>query len=200
MKLLVQWALSEASDWIAVDSSAWADLPYQPDPTPAEGEKRPELGPEGWVNAMCVQGICLRGDHYAAWHEGDVVVVVTWESETAEHNSDPRRAWVWRILPLAPDPVFDGRYNTRQSLTVYAEEPLYSSLAQHGIEGGRVLPWSEFVFPAEALTRHGYLMSDELWAAHEAALTHHSWREWTDSVPEEDLDEGGQVSPTAKAG
>ena len=136
----------------------------------------------GWVFDLNIQGVCFTGDHYAVENldDGSAGVRVTvWNDDPDDWPPGTRHAHVWEFFKLQPDPENGGAYNTVQKRTTYAE-----AQARFANWAG-VRPWSEFVPPPEAVTRHGVWVEDEKATELQAAAEHHGWREWTEGVPPE---------------
>lgn len=195
MKLCIQWSRMNPQDWEEMDSSEWASTPSKPAPV---GREVLDDSP-GWIQDLCVQGVQFGGaDHYAVedLNDGSGGIRVT------EWNDDPNDhpfKWgvVWNIFPLAPDPKFGGAINTRQFRVVYTEDmDRFSAPVQHTV----VRPWSEFVPPAEAITRHGIWISAENSKAHEKKQHFEEWRDWGQHLDPSELDNNGQVKIQRKQG
>ena len=180
MRCYLQWTLRDPTDWIALDIDTsgarrrvWERLPTRTEPT------RDELGgldnTEGWPFDLDIQGVTFGGqDHYALRPLAAGLEVTTWNDDPDDWPPGTRQAQVWTFLEPAPDPDFGGAVNTRQTRIVYAEQPeLYVADKRTTIR-----PWSEFVLPASALTRHGVWVTQEKLAEHHAVRTRHNWREW----------------------
>lgn len=194
MKVLVQWARSNPGDWEEVDSAQWAATPKKPNLTgSAPGQGLDDL--PGHVAALNVQGVSFYSDHYHVEHIDDETIKVTvWEDDPV-HGPKSKRAMVWTFKTLAPDPGVDGMYNTRQTKEVFAEENSKLRMEHGGWVGVR--DWSEFSPPAEVETRHGRMLPDQLWEKHCAKRPVRGWREWTEGVPLEDI-QNGQVAKRPK--
>jgi len=188
MKVLVQWAKKtpDASPWVESSSSAWASLPDLGDPTPSNNLTTEE---PGWVNTVNVQGVQFRGDDHIAIVElgAGVVQVSVWSDDARDFPVGNRVASVWTFRELAPDSEMGGAYNTRQTQDIYREDATDTA----NVPAGATLhPWSEFVIPDAADTRHGKMMSSALLTEHNALAKAHprGWREWTDGLPAEEID------------
>lgn len=190
MKTIVQWAARNPQDWIEIDSSLWATLPSRAEPTPGQlGGSNNQLG---WINGLMVQGVVFNGaDHYAV---EDVVIgldagvrVTSWWDDPDDYPVGERRARVWTILPLAPDPALGNAINTRQSQVVYAEGARFTNLEQNLPQNTSVRPWSEFVPPSAAITRHGVWLTDAKYAEHVATRREWGWRHWADHLPDGEI-------------
>jgi hypothetical protein len=193
-RVCVQWTLDNPSDWAEVDSKDWASTPQKP--PPANSSRIIDAQP-GWVHRVCVQGVEFVGDHYAVEHVDDETTKVTvWNDDPADYPVGQRFAQVWTFKSLAPDPRFGGAINTRQSQVVYLDfgGPLHTSWAANGlIENLEFKDWSEFIEPDASITRHGIWVTDEHNAAHERRYTKRDWREWTEGVPQDQIDRNGRV-------
>jgi hypothetical protein len=77
---------------------------------------------------------------------------------------------------------------------VYAAPTILQKLIDEsggdGYENTIMMPWSGFEPPAAAVTRHGVWLPDDLYDAHEKAVSHRGWREWTEGVPAELVRDG----------
>lgn len=172
MKLLFQWTLRNPTDWREIDSSAFAALPRRAEPNPGQtGDNNTQLG---WLHALNVQGILFAGcDHYHVSEAGEAVVVTVWNDDPVDFPPGTRHARVWTFLPPAPDPLFGGQVNTRQSQVVHTENQLaFLPAAQNTT----VLPWAVFAPPANPI--HGIWVSDAKEDEHRAVRSARGWREW----------------------
>ena len=209
-------------------AQAWAGLPKRPVPLP--GELGGQDNTPGWIANVMVQGLTANGyDHVAVEAlPADGVRLSMWNDDPVDWPGQ-RVAHIWTILPLAPDPTFgsgdrerllnsvrneqgiseDRRaevlahlndpanypLNTRQSQVIYAD-----NVARYA--GQDVRPWSEFVPPPEAVTRHGVMLTNEKWAEHLVASHTYQdhdplawgWRHWCDHLPanETEIDARGR--------
>ncbi len=181
MRVLYQWATLTPSDWLEVDAARWVDLAKKPAPPPRNLDDD-----GGWVNRVCVQGVEFTADWYAVepWEDGCRVTAVDVEA-------DRRKASVWTFRPLAPDPAFGGRYNTRQTKVVYAGQAIRDWYDQMGSPVDfEVRPWVEFPRPDETLIRYGVTMPQALYGRHEGARRQVGWREWTEGIPAGHIHQG----------
>ena len=172
MRLLVQWTRAQPGDWeeIEVDDSpvrrrAWERLPALPEPVGGE-----VIGSApGWIFDINCQGIHFGGaDHYAVEPIAGGLRITTWNDDPVDYPPGTRFAIRWELL----DPDFDpavGQVNTRQTRTMWHEDEARYPFA---------LPWSTFVPPPAAATRHGIWVPDALRDEHLAARGVHGWREW----------------------
>ena len=186
MKILLQWARLDATDWIPLDleivPTAWRNLPTRSEPT--SGQLGGTNNVLGWVNNLLCQGVRFNGaDHYAVERvtvnlEPGVRVSI-WNDDPADWPVGERHARVWTLLPLAADPNLGGAINTRQTQVLYAEGPRFTRTPP---QNTTVLPWVDFVPPATAITRHGVQLTDAKYAEHLAAQTEWGWRHWTDHL------------------
>jgi hypothetical protein len=189
MKLLVQWATSEAADWHELDSADWPATPAKPLPI---GDDPIDAGP-GWVTALNVQGVIFTSfDHYAVEEIADGGIRVTvWNDDPDDQVLERVRrvqpdqgpfpagyyGHVWTFLPLAPDPAYGGALNTRQTFTYYAEsdQPVW----EHARSVGLIpRPWPELRRPPAHIVRHGVWLTSALMARHVERQTLHGWQEW----------------------
>lgn len=184
MRILVQWSLDQASDWVEVPAADWWLLPVRP--TPRGGERLG--GGLGYVTAICVQGMAFSADHYAVLELAGGIVEVTCWSDDLEDGAEP---WgqVVRFHPLAPDPALGGAYNTRQEHTLYVGPRLEASLRLSPVQG-TLMPWACFAPPGGLHSRHGIWLPDGLYEEHVARRSIHGWREWTDGLPAEEVVDG----------
>lgn len=182
MKLLLQWTLADPTDWIEFDFTQLQQLRQLPKKALPDGTDLIDNNP-GWVYAFNLQGIVFSGfDHYSARPlPPQGVEVICWNDDPEDYPDGPW-AQVWQLRPLRSDPRYGGQTNTDQSLTVYTDDPaIVAFWTGQTTSGGpvTVLPWSEFVQPANNLTLHGVWVTDELAETHRARRSAHGWREWS---------------------
>lgn len=178
MRLYVQWALADPQDWTALDLSedpeAFAKLPRKPEP---QGGEKLDNQP-GWLYDLNVQGVTFGYDHYHVEpfdHEDGVALRVTvWNDDSKDAPQSEFWADVWTFLPLAPDPRFGGKLNTRQSRVVYSAQDVRHFF--ENVENIELRKWSEFVPPENPI--HGIWLPDELSLAHRSKQALHGWEEW----------------------
>lgn len=193
-RVCVQWTLQDPPDWIDVEARDWSALPTKPLPrtTSRQIDDQP-----GWVHRLCVQGIEFAGDHYAVEEvDGETTRVTIWNDDPADYPVGERFAQVWTIKTLAPDPELGGAINTRQSQIVYLDlgDALHTVWTVDGpIKGVEFRDWSDFIEPIAAITKHGIWVNTQQNLDHESKYTTRSWREWTDRVPEDQIDSSGRV-------
>lgn len=170
----VQWATSSPGDWEWFDLTPativayWEKGPKKPKPS---GVVTPDRN-RGWIAAANIQGIIFEGlDCYAVQLSpfGNGLVVTAWNEDVVGE----RLALEWTLLDPAPDGSLGGVINTQQTLRDWYENP-----PSRGDESPPSRPWEDFVRPAEAITRYGPAVSDELYAQHRAARSHRGWRDW----------------------
>jgi len=202
MKVLVQWTQVNPRDWVVVESTDWGRTKKRPVPPASRG--RPtndnDIGEaEGWVYDLMVQGISFGGaDHYAVQDlldgSGGIRVTV-WNDDPDDFPLGERFAEVWTLYPLVSDPRMGGAINTRQFRVVYAQANAFTRWASYPKQNTEVRPWSEFVPPPAALTRHGIWITNDLARRHDAAQSLKGWqdKEWADHLPASELDENGRV-------
>lgn len=196
MRILVQWTTRTPHDYVEMDSSDWAALPTKP--VPVGGESLDEG--EGWVADLVVQGVSFAGaDHYAVEDlPGGALRVTTWTDDPDDYPQDQFWADVWTFLPLAPDPLLGGAWNTRQSHVWYARP--WNRRKFDGVSVDfEIRRLREFSPPPDAVVRHGISAPTGLYQRIERRRSFHGWREWTDGVPA-DLVEEGAVIQQRKAG
>ena len=187
MRVLIQHTLLEPTDWIEIDSKDWAALPKRPlpDGTHAVDDAR------GYLHQLCIQGLVMAADHYAVEHVDEETVRATiWNDHPPDYPVGKRFVQVWTFRTLAPDPVFNGAWNTRQSQVLYVDpggEVATFWLASGTPENTTVRAYDDFVPPDESLIRHGLMVTDELNERHYEATGLRRWREWTEGVPGEEI-------------
>jgi hypothetical protein len=185
MKILVQWAQSTPTDWAAYDSSEWPLLAKRPEPKQNDAA---DASP-GWVNAICVQGVVFQADHYHVenFANGNVRVT-TWNDDPDDWRTTEYHGREILFAPLQPDTRFGGAYNTKQTWVTYAADRAGWQAA--GKQGNTELrEWAWFQAPQRDVA-HGIWLDDALNAQHEAARSLRGWREWTEGVPADQLDDG----------
>ena len=185
MKLLVQWSLVSPGDWIEVDlrstgptARAWERIAAKPEP---QGGEQIDHQP-GWVYDLNVQGIQFGGyDHYSVRPlAGDGLEVTVWNDDPEDGPPETFEASVWTLMPPVPDPRHSGAMNTVQSCVRYVGAAVPVPDPPPETSTGPVVyrPWSEFVPPPAALTRHGVWLSQAQDAAHRTARGIRGWQEW----------------------
>lgn len=186
--LHVQWTTNPVSTVAPLDPSEWINLPKLPLPI---GGETIDSSP-GWVRCVLCQGLDPSGDHVAVEPlPGDShgCKITTWNDDPDDWLVDEFHASVWTIPSLFNDPAVDRRWNTRQHLTVFAAGVRLAEnikKARSGWTAGIgidvvVLPWSDFVPPAESITRHGIWMPDALFEK-SARLVPRALRDWRSSI------------------
>lgn len=200
MKILVQWTRANPRGWEEYDSAQWRALAKRPDPTgmgPGGTDDQP-----GWVFGLNVQGVHFTADHYAVEPlPGRGCRVITWNDDPTYYpEGGLRNGQIRTFLPLAPDPRFGGRWNTRQTVHFYGDATYRQRLLDAKMDPALVHTYEDLLaqLPESDIIRHGKLVSDELNAAHDARRASRGWREWTEGVPDSDLDERGRVSGMAR--
>lgn len=193
MKVFYHDAVRDPTGWQQMDAADWIRLPKRP--VPRSGELGGVDNEFGWVQNLSICGLTVEGyDHVAilpivvGQEEG--TKLWTWNDDPEDYPLGFRVANVWTILPLAPDPNLGGAINTRQSCVRYAEGARYAKLIANTPQNTIVRPWSDFVAPPEALTRHGIWLAPEKWAEHIAAApqSRAGWRLWVDHLPDSEVD------------
>src|SRR5262245_24481811 len=175
MNVLLQWALAVPADWESIDvvvsgNTAWRRLAKLA--LPDAGSVITQT--KGWINAVNCQGILMSGyDHYAVEPVNDPQWGVglrfsLWQDDPDDFPVGERWATVWELFDPAPDPAYGGSVNTRQRRLMYSEFD----------NPGKTHEWQNFTKPADAVTRHGIWMTDQLFTAHRNAESPHGWREW----------------------
>lgn len=187
-KILLQWALANPTDWVEIDASQWATLPKKPDRTGSPAGVGVDNTP-GYINQINIQGLVPTADHYAVEQvDNETVRLTTWNDDPAHAPVGMRYAVVATIKTLAPDSRFGGAINTRQSFVVYAEETTFAKFVLG--QWPDVRSWSEFVPPAEAITRHGRQLSNTGFEQSRKATRLVGWREFTDGLPASEVVNG----------
>lgn len=186
MRVLVQWTKANPEDWVELDirdtpqlRRAWERLSSKPEP---QGGEAIDNNP-GWIFDINVQGVLFAGhDHYSVGlitsPEFGIRVTV-WNDDPEDYPPGERYAQVFEFFEPAPDPRYGGQVNTRQRLTVYDERiPSPWEGTKTSMGPVTVRPWSEFVPPSNALTRHGIWVDDSLLDQHKAVRSSRGWRDW----------------------
>jgi len=177
MKVLLQWTKANPEGWVEFDlrdtpqlRRAWERLAKKAEPTGNETLDNVE----GWVFDINVQGIHFGGsDHYAVELVGSGadfgLRITTWNDDPEDHPVGTRVATRWTLLEPAFDPAV-GQINTRQTREFWADDLVRYPDA---------LPYSQFVPPADAITRHGIWVSEQKLQEHLAVRGPvRGWREW----------------------
>lgn len=187
MRTLVQWSLDRPADWAEFDAADWANSPKRPVPLgPSEINAQP-----GLVCGLNIQGVSFDGDHYAVEAlPGGLIRATVWNDDPEDYPPGWRSARVRTFAPLAPDPLFGGAINTRQTSLVYVEDAIRREYERAGWNPAELRPWSEFVAPPEHLTRHGAWLPDALYERHWTKRSLRGWREWIDGVPPDMVRDG----------
>ena len=192
MKVLYQWAKKNPDVWEEIDSNDWINLPKRP--LPKTGELGGSDNKNGWIRNVSVQGIGSQGfDHISiepitiGGEEG--VKYTTWNDDPDDTDS-VREAFVWTILPLAPDPELGMAINTRQSCVRYTEGERWDKFSVKPPKKTTVRPFAEFVAPSEESTRHGIWLAQEKLAEHidKARSTELGWANWVEHLPESETE------------
>ena len=155
MRVIVQFAAEagEVPPIVEIDHADWDSLPSV------------------YINAVCVQGLWIKGcDHYQIRDIAGVCTVYGWSDDPAQWAGN-RWAHVFEFPELAPDPKFGGRLNTGIVGRWYAEGA--NLLAIPG-----ALPYAMFEAPETGIRRHGIQLDDLRYAAHIANLPRVHWRDW----------------------
>lgn len=174
---LIQWSLLHPQDWVDVtDPSTWRNLPSKP--APVGGEVLDDV--PGWVCAICVQGVDFEGyDHYAvAVLRPKGFQIIAWNDDPIDHAGD-FHAMIWTFNDPGPDARYGGRVNTHQALEVYQQAQHFPADLTTSDGPAVYHAWADFVPPTTKAIRHGVWMTDEQFAAHQAARTSHPWTDWS---------------------
>lgn len=186
MKVLCQWATRQPRDWQELDSAAWLTLPRKPFVTggTVTGGARLDTA-AGWCVGLCVQGIVWEADHVAveevqlSWEGGPpepAVRVSGWDDDPNASPPAEFQAVVWELFTPAPNGV--GVMNTRQRRTVYAGAARFPLWEPTQAIGTVLHPWADWVPPLPQRTRHGLLLSEREWRAHQEARATRGWEDW----------------------
>lgn len=159
MRVLVQFAAEqgELAPVVEIDHRAWADLP------------------ELYVNALCIQGLWIKGcDRYIVDDDDGVPVVTAWCDDPSQWQG---QRWGQRIRfpPLFADPRFGGRLNTQIEIELFAEGQAFA--AWSGLHPS-TRRFSEFDAPSGRGVRLGLQLSDARFYEHIAALPDVDFRQW----------------------
>jgi len=197
MKILYQWAQRDPTDWQQIDSALWASLPIRAEPAP--GQMGGQNNVLGWINDLIICGLHFNGSDHVAIEdvlvglETAVKATAIWD-DPDDYPPGERRARVWTILPLGPDPNLGGAINTRQSQVIYAEGQRFINLTANPPQNTTVLPWPDFVPPPAAVTRHQVWLTDAKYAQHTLATRSFrgdplewGWRDWADHLPDSEV-------------
>jgi hypothetical protein len=162
VRVLVQFAAEqgELAPVVEIDHRAWADLPA-----------------DVYVNALCIQGMWIKGcDHYTVIDDEGVPVVIAWCDDPAQWDGE---RWGQRIRfpPLFADTRFGGRLNTRIEIEIFAEGAAYGAWARANPATKR---FRDLDLPSGRGVRSGVQLSDARFYAHVAALPRVHFREWSD--------------------
>lgn len=196
MRICIQWALATPANYADTTATDLDAGPHKADPVGTV----PTLDEvTGWCHYICVQGIGFTANHYhiSDGPSGSLVVTV-WNDDPGTFPAGSRFARVWTFQTAAPDAVFGGRWNTRQSQVIYAEDDASTQLLAAGADPAILKPWGEFVAPTTNVL-HGPAMDATDTTDHAAVRVAEGWRSWTEGVPAEALDEG-LISRTATGG
>lgn len=184
MKILLQSTLLAPRDWAEHDHTDWAALPKKP---PPPGTLDNTLG---WCHAVNVQGRCFQADHYHLATITDGVRLKAWSDDPVDYPPGERYARVVDFLFCAPDSRLGGATNTRQTQIVFAESGARARMSE--AIGTTFRDWTAFAPPVTDVM-HGIRVTDSLHLDHRAARTPHGWREWTEGLAPDDLDENGHI-------
>lgn len=174
MKVYIQWAKAQAEDWqpLEVRSNQVIASLFKRGVPNANSRVDNQAG---WICGLNCQGIDFSGyDHVAIEVIPDGLRITGWEDDSDDFG-DTRWATEWTLRECKPDPRIGGRMNTDQSRRVFATPDAAEWFGGYGPD---VLPWEDFALPPANLTFHGVWLSDDDYAAHQAARTPHGWREW----------------------
>jgi len=197
MRVLLQWTKAHPEDWLEVDvrptgpfRRAWERLAAKALPT---GGETIDDNP-GWVFGLNIQGVEIGGfDHYAGEPFTDengngAIRVWGWNDDPVDWPVGTRQGYIWEFREGWATASFDvpggvvTHEGPNQRLTVYLENPADIARwtgANYGVALVDVHPWTDFVVPDTAITRHGIWVSDDLFRQHKAIRAMRGWDEWT---------------------
>lgn len=164
MLVAFQAATNPAQGWQWLEAEDWAGLPKRPLPRNPRGTDQPDEQ-LGWYNALCIQGLMLRGDHYAVepLSRGRVRATV-WSDDIEDFPDGGFWALVWTFQKMRPLARFQGALSTDQYLTMYCDAAHFAALpaivqergiSSNGNQAEIITDWGAFVPPPDAITRHG---------------------------------------------
>lgn len=200
MKVRYQFAQKNPTGWQEIDAKDWHTLPSLP--IPDKGQLGALNNVPGWIRNVNVQGITNEGfDHVAiepiTIGNDEGIKMYSWNDDLDDAHVEGFEDWinephaiVWTILPLAPDPKLGMAINTRQSCIRYATGLRYENLLASPPQNTTVRPWSEFIPPAENITRHGVWLDDAKLKEHIDKAPHHEWgwMHWCEHLPETEIE------------
>ncbi len=175
MRVLYQPTQDSPEDWKSVDSRDWGSLP----PMDCHG--------------LNVQGLVFDGaDHYAIRNlpSGGIKVFV-WYDDPSDWPPGQRWARVVTIPLLGPDAALGGAINTGHRHVLYAEggiKPILQA-AYRDSPLVEVRDWADFALP-QAKRFEGRWVSDAHHEAHCGVRTVCGWREWTEGLGPEHIENG----------
>jgi hypothetical protein len=117
----------------------------------------------------------LSGDHYCVEEIAGGCQITIINDDPEDFPGD-RNASVWQLKEVDRSlrTVGRGKFNTNQTLKVYAESQSRKDRFSNVYTNEYpviVADWSEFVFPSEALIRHGVLVENQLFQEQKDILT-----------------------------
>lgn len=183
MKILFQIASPDFSDWQEVDSTDWAGL----------GDVA--------INALCIQGDVWQGsDFYGIRVLGNGIIEVAGIHDSHDWPPGSRWARVTKYTPLGPDPrpEYGGAINSVKTTSLYAED--FSAFSCHENDPAYTfLGWNRFN-EKRYVCKRGIWLSDDNFSLLVDNRGMHSWREWGQHLPPEELDSKGLVLDQATLG
>lgn len=172
MRVLVQWATTTVTDWVAYDITRIQDVRAMPKkPAPSDS---PLIDDQpGWIAALNIQGVVFTGyDHIGFGMVGGALLVYAWNDDPEDFPVGTRWGQIWTIPNLGP--ARGVAVNTNISVVWYCEPNALP--VQMGLTDFQ--PWSAMSFPNANNTIHGVWVSDTHWDALAAARSMRGWREW----------------------
>lgn len=157
MNLYIQWTQQNIADSFQIDHTLWSTLPKRPIPASKQFGGDDDI--EGWIMSLVVMGIKFNADHYAVKSIVGGCRVIAWNDDREDDTGLNRSAGITDIYTPT---VQNGVMNTRIVKTVYTESN-----------------YDSFDVPADdKYVRHGVWVTDNKFDEHEAARSHHGWKEW----------------------
>jgi hypothetical protein len=196
MKVLIQWAINNPIDWIEIDSKDWVGLPKKNDPVGNEVIDNNT----GWINRICIQGVEFTSDHYAIEDlPSSGCRVYSWSDDPEDYLPGYKNAKICEFLYLDYDSQMGGAINTKQKFTYYVEDEVRKNMPS-SIGGCEIFSWLNFVKPSEEIIKHGIWIENKLYQEHEEIRNKRGWREWTEGINLNELDNTGRIKYQRKLG
>jgi hypothetical protein len=195
MQSLWQWSTRTARDYEVLKATDFASL--NRGPLPGRGAQPFDGQDKLYAHGVGIQGIGFEGwDHYhilPLLNNGTRLTI--WNDDPDDRELLDFHAEVWEIYPLAPNATQGGAYNTRQRLTVYAHEGsawwLFYQNTRTAWGPVTLKRWEEFTPPADPI--HGIWTPDDMDAELCGVRSKWTWRDFTEGVPQSELQESGKL-------